>query len=115
MNQREQLELAAKACGYVIEDSTLGDGVWAYPVGAELNWEGELPIFKWNPLADQADSDRMACRLRIEIVFLNGRVLTRHPRTLGILYITHNNTDEDVCRAVREARMAVAVEIGRSK
>jgi hypothetical protein len=111
---KEQLELAAKACGYVIEDSTIGDGVWAYPVGAELNWEGELPIFKWNPLTDQADSDRMACKLRIEILFFEFRVIA-NPRRETSAAIHHNSTDEDVYRAVREARMLVAVEIGRNK
>lgn len=105
MNQREQLEWAAKACGKELQYCTVTD------------YKGAIVdqfICNWRPDTDQADSDRMACKLRIEILFFESRVIA-NPRRETSAAIHHNNTDEDVCRAVREARLLVAVEIGRGK
>lgn len=55
MSDRELLELAAKAAGYVIE--------------LDMNWgTGGMPFFrmsgnKWNPLADDGDALRLAVKL----------------------------------------------------
>jgi hypothetical protein len=103
MTPLEQLELAAKAMGLKgrAEDSVFVTELW-FPNGTNI----------WNPLRDQADSDRMACKLRIETMFGAIDVYCLHGPYEAT--VTHDNTDEDVFRAVREARMMVAVEIGRN-
>ena len=110
MTNREKLEWAAKACGYEAQYvctvfNATDDKCESY---------GFIVAGKhWRPHIDQADSDVMACKLRIGLGFFFGFVEAQtsdHTETAR-----HNNTDEDVCRAVREARLLVAVEIGRAK
>ena len=121
MTLREQLEYAARAYwGDEIDDVVSVE--WGeleneilYTHADNQNHNGQDVAYCWNPLTDQADSDRMACKLRIEVQFSQNFIVafTADNRGIQIMQIAHNNTDEDVCRAVREARMAVAVEIGR--
>jgi hypothetical protein len=121
MNTREQLEYAAKAYwGDAIDDvvsiewSELDNAI-LYTDADNQDHNGQDVAYCWNPLTDQADSDRMACRLRISIEFDTDCVFAWTGIGQFISDSAHNNTDEDVCRAVREARLAVAVEIGRMK
>jgi hypothetical protein len=115
MNQREQLEWAAKACGY--EYNHILGAIWVNAA------EGIGGIWvHWNPLTDQGDSDRMACALDINTNLLPGRAYAVYYYKSELIEcdaierrVDHDGTLEDKCRAVREARMAVAVEIGRSK
>lgn len=60
------------------------------------------------------DNDVMACKLRISTL-INIDCVYCFSGCHGSGKIMHNNTDEDVCRAVREARLLVAAEIGRVK
>ena len=59
MSDRELLELAAKAAGYVIE--------------LDMNWgTGGMPFFrmsgnKWNPLTDDGDALRLAVKLQLTV------------------------------------------------
>lgn len=106
MTQREQLELAARACGYEI---ALNNDIVFTIVGGDASEE-------WNPVINQADSDRMACKLRIETVFHGDYVYSfSRKANARLAQVKFDNTDEDVCRAVREARLLVAAEIGRLK
>jgi hypothetical protein len=111
MTPREQLEYAAKAMGLDVRWDEHYQTHYIFPNSDE----------DWNPLTDQADSDRMACKLRIETLFFDlenvvaARVYVPSGGPLNVQieeFSKHNNTDEDVCRAVREARLLVAVEIG---
>jgi hypothetical protein len=122
---REQLEYAAEAMGLGIESFNVPrDGAWVYIPGSAKNSDGEFDCWLWNPLTDQSDSDRMACKLRIEPLFFDledmvgirvyaesGGPLKYHIEA----FVEHDGTDEDVCRAVRKARLLVAVEIGKMK
>jgi hypothetical protein len=113
MTPREQLGYAAKAMGLVIDQHLELGAVYAYPKDASLNADGEPNgLYLWRPLYDQADSDRMACKLRIELMF-EGNYVGCWKDDGDSVRVTHDGTDEDVCRAVREARLAVAVEIGK--
>ena len=119
MTLRQQLDFAAKAMGLA--------GRW-HKREHEYSADDGFLLFtgvRWSPDTDQADSDRMACRLRID-TYLSGsdgdsfyvEALTynRTGKAKDLMierHVTHNNTDEDVCRAVREARLLVAVEIGK--
>ena len=64
-SDRELLELAAKAAGYVVEpDAHIpSGGIWL----AES--DGDKP---WNPLTDDGDALRLAVELRLDIRFLDG-------------------------------------------
>ena len=53
MTDRELLELAAKAAGYVLGKHTQKD--WAFTYGG----------VEWNPLTDDGDALRLAVRLRL--------------------------------------------------
>ena len=66
MTDRELLEKAAKAAGYVIESFASDGGCWAYKANAAPNADGEYPIFKWNPLTDDGDALRLAVQLGIQ-------------------------------------------------
>jgi hypothetical protein len=95
---RKQLEYAAKACGYMVQPGHVGPEYWA----------------GWNPRTDDGDSDRMACKLRIDIYHSKDFVRAVNMESIDYFArVAHNNTDEDVCRAVREARLLVAAEIGK--
>ena len=109
MTPREQLEYAAKAMGKTLREIIV---TWST---APSFFSIDEPATPWNPRKDQADSDEMACKLRIEIRYRNGLVFAGLHKWLFNRYkdVRHNNTDEDVCRAVREARLLVAVEIGK--
>jgi hypothetical protein len=101
MTHREKLRLAAKAMG-------LDLGVWRDEFDAFVCPSGRG---YWNPAHNQADSDLMACKLLISTLLQSDFVYClRYGH--GSSTIAHNNTDEDLCRAVREARLAVAVTIG---
>ena len=63
MNDRELLELAAKAAGITIVDwyGSEDDGFWAEYEPRQTNDVG------WNPLTDDGDALRLAVKLRINI------------------------------------------------
>lgn len=67
MNDRELLEYAAKAIGYVIDDHEPNSsyGTWVHESGDELDKYGEYPQFKWNPRNNNGDSLRLAVKLGI--------------------------------------------------
>jgi hypothetical protein len=78
MTTSEQLELAAKAMGLVIDEHRVPGGAWVYPKGAPLNRDGEQGgLIVWNPLTDQAESDRMACALELNTLWQNAYVIVR--------------------------------------
>ena len=59
---RTLLEKAARAAGLIPHDVS-GTGLWVYPVGSSLNWDGEYPISNWNPLTDDGDALRLGHKL----------------------------------------------------
>lgn len=103
MTEKEQLEYAAKALGLDYKVAPDGTSVVLF----------EDDYAEWNPLHDQADSDSMACDLELDIEFEVG--LVRTWKGAGkISEVAHDNTIEGRLAAVRQARLLVAVEIGRA-
>ena len=109
MSDRELLELAAKAAGYVIE--------------LDMNWgTGGMPFFrmsgnKWNPLADDGDALRLAVKLRIGFVAST----EQQPEDAIVLYqigdvpyrsVVHHKGDE--LNATRRAIVRAGAEIGKA-
>lgn len=108
MTANEQLELAAKGLKLPIDFSKWLD------CGSHLEYLNTETGKYWNPAYDQADSDLMACQLGIDIKFANKVVYAGHPAAPSWWAVMHDDTLGGKCAAVREARLVVAAEIGRS-
>lgn len=91
MNDRELLELAAKAAGI---DTTR---CLQYEDGA-FDWPGK--VGRWNPLTDDGDAFRLAVKLGIDVFPWQNK--THDERTIGIE------------AATRRAIVRAAAEIGRN-
>ena len=106
MNDRELLELAAKAAGYE---------VWEHP-------EGSLciapPMRRWNPITDDGDALRLAVKLRLclnrEINFGNDIVEVFGPEDDNLsCHCSTESIKGDPYAATRRAIVRAAAEIGR--
>jgi hypothetical protein len=109
--EREQLELAAKAAGYTIQDC--GDTyAWCYEPYGVPDKDGEIPIFKWNPRHDDGDAFRLMVKLystrtNVGLVTNNGKVTLYYDLSSVSVSI-----DKDPLAATREAIFQAAVKIG---
>lgn len=116
---RKLLELAAKACGYSIHDWFDGDSAWAYRIGSELDFYGELSIFRWAPHLDDGDGARMEAKLSITPWWKDSYIRAQHWCREGdqLISLEHdqNYADHNGGRqaARRRASLRVAAEIGR--
>lgn len=95
MNDRELLELAAKAAGI---EEIIGVAFWT-----------EFGVF--DPLTDDGDALRLAVKLLFEIDFGLGSIAIRH--STGIKIIEAYN--DDPYAATRRAIVLAAAEIGKLK
>ena len=104
--EREQLELAAKACWVEID-----------------HWRGDMPMVDicehdaseyqaWNPLHDDGDCARMEAALGIDVKWYKSGVIA-HIRDTGIQSEVFINHASDKNAARRAASVAIAVEIWR--
>jgi hypothetical protein len=101
MDDRELLELAAKAAG--IDERRLPDA-----------WPNRFDDDQWNPLIDDGDALRLAVKLNLNVNIYNSVVsyesaeeyIEKHfPQ--GVIY--------DVAEATRRAIVRAAAEIGKTK
>lgn len=108
MNDRELLEMAAKAAGMqlVADHAHIpSGGVWL--VGKD---EDQV----WSPLTDDGDALRLAVKLRM-IVDPDGaiyEVATATPKATGVM--AHEKHRADPYAATRRAIVRAAAEIGRA-
>jgi hypothetical protein len=107
---RELLQLAAKAAGYVVQGHTL-EGAWVYDPTAPRNADGEYQIFLWRPRHDDGDALRLAVKLGIHLGFYGDHVAAQ--RTAGKL-VTEQRRDGDVQAATRSAILRVAAAAGEA-
>lgn len=107
MNDREMLELAAKAAG--IETSSMPDGILRNVTGMHPY----MNIFSaptWNPLTDDGDALRLAVKLHIMVCHrADGYINAGTADTMIMFPIT----DKEPCEAVRYAIVRAAAEIGK--
>ena len=105
MNDRELLELAAKAAG--IEPGRVGTGADTDGVQG-----------KWNPLTDDGDALRLAVKLgfNIDVWSSSGCTIVSLPGG-GVETVMHRTsaTECDPYAATRRAIVRAAAEIGRMK
>jgi hypothetical protein len=107
MNDREPLELAAKAAGYEVELDN--QGIFHIHEGT-----GPQSWRPWNPRHDNNDAFQLAARLKLQVAF--GTFTDYEASAYGfgkpaVHVETSSNTDIEA--AAREAIFLAAVEIGR--
>jgi len=107
MNDKELLELAAKAAGYEEWDWLRGDGL--------LNvYDADGRHGCWNPLTDDGDALRLAVKLEIDLAQITGGVCTVCARDIDVdVYEYFNTNNNDPFLATRRAIVRAASEIGR--
>ena len=108
MEDRELLELAAKACGMPrpVDDN----GVWSAWVGTLENGHW------WEPLGDDGDAFRIAALLRLEILPGKhaGDGCSVNSRLHQIPGITVFRDSKDMAEQMRWAIVIAAAEIGKA-
>lgn len=113
MNDRELLELAAKAAGIKLKswDVCIGKGINVTEYGsfglaaAEAEW--------WNPLTDDGDALRLAVKLHIGIMARSDFTMTwQYCKNNTDVTVAHKDNPES---ATRRAIVRAAAEIGKAK
>lgn len=100
MNDREQLEMAAKAASVPAE--------WWSGLGM---WIGDPPAGKpWNPLKDDGDALRLAVKLRMDIAHFEQSVRA----DVTGFDDCHELNGDDASAATRRAIVRAAAEIGKA-
>lgn len=100
-SDRELLDLAAKAAGYVVTGlGGMSRGVFVHHEGAQPDECGDLPNFHWDPLTDDGDALRLAV-------------------AINRMMITYSDEDWERCghdgyAATRRAIVRAAAEVGRA-
>ena len=117
MNDRELLELAAKAAGYPISEGYFEAAEspnawwgWVY-----IDGDGEPPNDSawtelWNPLTDDGDALRLAVKLEIDITF-SRKYVTACGNSYSGVGVTDYSKDRNA--ATRRAIVRAAAEIGK--
>jgi hypothetical protein len=100
MNDKELLELAAKAAGIRLGGET--------KTGFVMEILKKPYVATWNPLTDDGDALRLAVKLGIDIVFAFGTCTCAAENTAG--YAADSGIE-----SVRLAIVQAAAEIGKSK
>lgn len=106
MNDRELLELAAKAAGIDLSwDQDFGGADFLPPLNV-IGWKG------WAPLADDGDAFRLAVKLTLEIDICHSGIAVRTPK--GHKILIDADEEKDGYKATRRAIVRAAAEIGKS-
>jgi hypothetical protein len=108
MTDRELLELASKAAGYIVQEHVACDawayGAWVYEAGSAVDQDGEPKLFLWRPRDDDGDALRLAVKLRM---FRIGEVWVIERTSIA-------EWERDPYAATRHAITRAAAEIGRN-
>ena len=106
MNDRELLELAAKAAGVKIVPCTCSYEEWPFKYA-----DGQGRRGHWNPLVNDGDALRLATKLRISLHWCStGRVYAYADGDTEEI----ESTREDPDSSVRSAIVRAAAEIGEA-
>jgi hypothetical protein len=103
MTDRELLELAAKAAGFVSYDheNSLATDMWS---------KG----YRWNPLTDDGDALRLAVQLDLHVHPSGDEVWVSNPATSLAEDVVFETYRGDPYAATRRAIVRAAAEIGRN-
>lgn len=120
MNDRELLELAAKAAGVRIDKSKYNGGGAANTGfdtsgSAVLDWHNGKT---WNPLTDDGDALRLAVKLNIDVIFATEIHPMHAHRQVSAWYGDEAKRVDEFMRvpmaATRRAIVRAAAEIGKA-
>ena len=100
MNDRELLELAAKAAGVALMRSRLNDPAFRDMLVRDSVRNPAQLAGSWNPLTDDGDALRLAVKLELWQAVCEG--------------YQHLDSDRDLFAATRRAIVRAAAEIGRA-
>ena len=107
MNEREMLELAAKAAGYeVLAYDATTDELTCRSV--------ERGTFIWAPRKDDGDALRLAVKLLLQVTVTRDGIHAEGIETDGILPYAYEADGDDPYAATRLAITRAAAEIGRA-
>ena len=119
MTDRELLELAAKAAGYVLvwgDKYKLGDDeIDCTDISYIRSGQPDEGDIFWNPLTDDGDALRLAVKLAIDFKIRNEATWWDHQESEGVVYWSHEPHNGDPLAATRRAIVRAAAELGRSK
>lgn len=108
MNDRELLELAAKAAGISLRWAVNHASCWRITdAGCE---------YLWNPLADDGDALRLAVKLHLDInCYPKSKevVAVQHRQNIGVYARSIERISDDPYAATRRAIVRAAAEIGK--
>lgn len=108
MNDRELLELAAKAAGYI------ANPMQGYADGGLVVLDAAGIAWRFNPLVDDGDALRLAVNLRLDINFYNGfQEVAAEPSNGEEMNQSQEEFGSDILSATRRAIVRAAAEIGR--
>lgn len=108
MDDRELLELAAKAAGYTVIEFQSGDFLEIRYGLTEAIWNGDN---YWNPLTDDGDALRLAVKLELTVKIELHEVEVFDAD--GCLVSIALDKQEDPYAATRRAIVRAAAEIGK--
>jgi len=120
MTDRELLEFAAKAAGY-LETASIQNG-YGFIALAVMDEYGDWTGKEWNPLTDDGDALRLVVKLQIDIEWRDGEVWAyRHASADGECFTAIEaaaDHDPEIIgtgdRATRRAITRAAAEIGKA-
>jgi len=115
MTDRELLELAAKAAGIKIYESTDGTiqnrPVWVFSAGGGM---GTMPYEEqWNPLLDDGQALRVAVKLKLETEFGSNFVNVGSSHHDSEWHMARES-DVDLYAATRRAIVRAGAQIGKN-
>ena len=114
MTDREMMEMAARAAGYVVESHHISGGAWVRPVGEMPDADGDYPgLFLWRPREDDGDALRLAVKLEILVLAARGFAVANSTDSGEGGTVVRIALKDDPCAATRRAIVRAAAEIGR--
>lgn len=114
MNDRELLELAAKAAGYETWRGRDHQDEMLFMRLKNPDPTGKCSGIGWNPLTDDGDALRLAVKLRLDVMFFEGLQEVHSAHCTVDFSATGESYGENVDAATRRAITRAAAEIGRS-
>lgn len=115
MNDRELLEMAAKAAGMKVGDREALDG-WICIIGEKSLFADEVEHYIWNPLDDDGDALRLAITLDIHINRYAGSTTAKEwcSRIDSTEHDQWKVNCGDAMKSTRRAIVRAAAKIGKS-
>lgn len=112
-SEKEMLEMAAKAMGWLV-DSFGNDGfAWIYDTTSQKDASGEYRVYLWGPTLDPGDCARMKTALRLDDSWIKDCVAVCHDKGSPAFIARFTDHNNDSLAAWMHACTAVAAEIGR--